>query len=342
MSKRFLRFCAASVFALLPGLAGAEGFGFLPPVCTQSGRQIDHLYLTIFGIVVALFVLTEGTLLFCVFFFRQRKGRKAWSMHGNNVAEVVWTIIPALILGYILYLSSSLWTKLRIDEPSEKSNLVVECLAEQFDWNFRYPGPDGVFGTPDDVMTVNELHIPVDRTVILKISSKDVIHSFFFPYARVKQDAVPGLLTKVWFDVDRMGVWNLATQKPELVTLDQYNGMKVALDGFDLKDPVVNPDGLRDYSYAPSAGIKQVPVELDGKITQLPPDQAAYVAHPYEIACAQLCGPGHFAMEGHVVVQTQADFDNWLKTAPDLGPTFRQKWNEAWDSQHPEFNKPNP
>ena len=83
--------------------------------------------------------------------------------------------------------------------------LQVQVTGEQFAWNFRYAGPDGKFGTPDDILTLNQLHFPVGKAVVATLTSKDVIHSFFLPEFRVKQDLVPGMKTRIWFEANRVG-----------------------------------------------------------------------------------------------------------------------------------------
>ncbi|MCI0558739.1 MAG: hypothetical protein MN733_09605, partial [Nitrososphaera sp.] len=117
---------------------------------------------------------------------------------------------------------------------------------EQFAWNIRYAGPDNLFDSPDDILTINQLHLPVDQTVLIHLKSKDVLHSFFVPQFRMKQDAVPGITGRIWVSVTKAG--------------------------------------------------------------------------NYEIACAELCGIGHYRMRGFLTVETSQDFQGWLaKTATEQG-----------------------
>src|SRR5262249_17987106 len=119
--------------------------------------------------------------------------------------------------------------------------MVVQVTGEQFAWNFHYPGPDGAFGktdvklitstntigldrtdpaAKDDVVSINALHVPVDRAVKVRIRSKDVIHSFFLPNLRIKQDAVPGMAIEVWFTPNKAGAYEIACA--ELCGLGHY------------------------------------------------------------------------------------------------------------------------
>ena len=151
------------------------------------------------------------------------------------------------------------WSDFKSDLPSESEALVVEVMAEQFAWNVHYPGADGVFGrkapqfvTPqnllgldpddpngkDDFNSINNLNCPVGKSVLVKLTSKDVIHSFKVPVLRLTQDAIPGQEIPFWFNTTRTG--------------------------------------------------------------------------SFDIACAQLCGLGHYRMRGQINIQTQTDFDAWL------------------------------
>src|SRR5258708_26848086 len=180
--RLFWGFLVSPFLLSVPALAAdSKQWGWLQPTITSMGRDIDHLYMIIMWIVIILFILTQGLLIFSVIFFRQKKGKKPASFHGSTGAEIAWTITPALILGILTYLSASMWNQIRMNFPKDKDAVVVQVMAEQFAWNFRYAGQDGVFGTADDVMTLNELHVPVHKKILLKISSKDVIHSFFQP-----------------------------------------------------------------------------------------------------------------------------------------------------------------
>lgn len=223
--------------AALPSLASALPFWLrLPENVSTYGGQIDGLFYLILWITGIIFVAVEALLLFFLFRYRHREGRAAKYTHGSNRLEVVWTIVPAIICVVLAMMSRRSWAEIKQSMPQGAMN--VEIVAEQFAWNLRYEGRDGKLNTPDDVVSLNQLHIPVGRPVIVSLKSKDVIHSFFLPEFRVKQDAVPGMTTRIWFEATRVGSW--------------------------------------------------------------------------EIACAELCGLGHYRMKGFVTVDSPEDFDRWL------------------------------
>ncbi|HKD19166.1 MAG TPA: cytochrome c oxidase subunit II [Thermoanaerobaculia bacterium] len=240
-ATRAARLLRAALFfsaaALLPSAAGALPFWMrLPEQASTYAPDIDNMFHLIMWITGVIFVIVELMLVFFLWRYRHREGRTAHYTHGNNRLEVVWTIVPALICVMLALLSRRIWDQIKENMPHE--GLEIHVTGEQFAWNIRYAGPDGKFDTADDILTLNQIHFPVGKPVIVTLTSKDVIHSFFLPEFRVKQDAVPGMHTRIWFEGNKVGHW--------------------------------------------------------------------------EIACAELCGLGHFRMKGFVTVDTPEDFQKWL------------------------------
>ena len=110
----------------------------------------------------------------------------------------------------LAYHDHQAWDAVWGSPPRAADALHVQIMPEQFAWNIRYAGPDGIFRTSDDVTTINQLHVPVNRPVIVQLSSKDVIHSFFLPNLRIKMDAVPGLVTSLYFQAVKPGTYDIA------------------------------------------------------------------------------------------------------------------------------------
>lgn len=330
--------------APLVAKTSTEGPGwFTPQVVSSMGRDTDSLYYVILVIVTVIFILSEGFLLWCLIAYRDKPGRKATFTHGSTSVEILLAIIPALILLYLTIASGKMWSDIRFKAPKDKDAVHVQVFAEQFAWNFRYAGKDGVFGTADDILSFNQLAMPVGKPVIFHISSKDVIHSFFIPEARQKQDAVPGLLAKVWTTMDHLPVWDLSAQKRVLMDEAEYEAADVAVSGFEFKNKVHEGKGkffqqassekigLLDYFYARNSDPI---VTVKGAKAA----DAKYIRHHFEIACAQLCGTSHYAMRGEVLVLSPAEFEKWLASqAPDA--ELQAKWNTIWDKFHPEYNK---
>lgn len=178
---------------------------FLPPTVSTYGPEIDRMYYVILVITGVVFLLTEAALIWFIIRYRHKEGRKAAYIHGNVTAEVVWTIIPFVIVVGIALASNGMWQRIRSPDRLPADAYEVQVMAKQFEWTTTYAGADGELGTDDDFTARNALDVPVDRAVIVHLGSEDVIHSFFLPEMRVKQDAVPGMTTAVWFEATESG-----------------------------------------------------------------------------------------------------------------------------------------
>jgi cytochrome c oxidase subunit II len=181
--------------------------GWLPQNISTYGADIDWLFSLIQWITGVIFLGVIAALLAFLVKYRHREGRRATYTHGSTVLEVLWTIVPAIILIVLFMVSQSLWWSIKGSVPD--SNFQVHVTAKQFNWEVTYPGPDGQFGTNDDLTLENELHVPVNTVVVVTLQSRDVIHSFFLPNVRLKQDAVPGREIRAWFEATQPGRYEL-------------------------------------------------------------------------------------------------------------------------------------
>jgi len=234
--------------------------GWLPINISTHGADIDRLIFVVHIFMLALFVGWGVYLIYCLINFRERAGHES-DLHVKHFK------LPTYIEGAILlievcllvFVSSPIWGRVKNEFPPEKDALVVRVVAEQFAWNIHYPGKDGKFGkttsekmdgtnpvgidrddpdAKDDIITINQFHIPVNKPVIVRLVSKDVIHDFSIPVMRVKQDIIPGIEIPIHFEANQTG--------------------------------------------------------------------------EFEIACAQLCGLGHYRMRGSFVVETPEAFAAWM------------------------------
>jgi cytochrome c oxidase subunit II len=245
----------------------------LPALASQHGAAIDRMNGYVHLLMALLFVGWGSFLVFALWRFRKSRNPVAnyhgVTSHSSSYLEVAVAVAEGVLLfGF----SVPLWIQ-RVDRiPPESQATVVEVTGEQFAWNIHYPGPDGRFGktditkidvqtnplgldrtdeaAKDDIVTLNQMHLPVGKPAIVRLRSKDVIHSFNLPEFRIKQDAVPGLTIPVWF-------------VPEVTTAD-------------MRTRTGNPE------------------------------------FQYEIACAQLCGLGHYKMRGFVTIDTPEEFQTWM------------------------------
>jgi len=182
---------------------------WFPTDVSEHGHVIDGLFMMILWLTGAVFIATEVCLAAFLWRYDARSNRDAIKFtHGSHTLEVVWTIVPAATLLFIAIYQMNAWADAKIRQP-KNPGVEIEVRARQFEWRFRYPGPDGKLYTPDDIHFDSELHVPVDEEVLVHLKSEDVLHSFFLPNLRVKQDAVPGMVIPVWFKPTKEGAWDL-------------------------------------------------------------------------------------------------------------------------------------
>ncbi|MCB2206079.1 cytochrome c oxidase subunit II [bacterium] len=233
---------------------------WLPENVSIFGEGVDHLFSIIYYISIAIFLIVNVIYItFIIRYRRKRKGEKAHYYHGNNLLEFSWTALPFVLFLFLAFYSDGIWEDIKYSSKTPNADVVVEVMGQTYMWHFRYPGSDGLFGRrdqkfisstnpfgidpddpngKDDYTTINSMMIPVNKTVLVRLSSMDVIHSFFLPNMRVKQDAVPGQWVDVWFNSRKTG--------------------------------------------------------------------------EYEIACAELCGSGHYLMRATLDVTSQEEYDTWI------------------------------
>jgi cytochrome c oxidase subunit 2 len=235
----------------------------LPELASSNGQAVDDLMVYVHWLMLVLFVGWIIYFGYVLWRFNAARNPKAdyegSKSHLPKYSEIGVVLVEAVLL---IGIAIPLWAKNVQRFPKPEDSTVIQIMAQQFAWNARYPGADGKFGRQDmklitsdnvfgvdpadpagkdDVQVLNEIHVVVNKPVLIYLSSKDVIHSLKLVAMRITQDAIPGLRIPVTFTPTKIG--------------------------------------------------------------------------RYQIECAQLCGNGHAAMAGgFVIVQSQADFDAWLKS----------------------------
>jgi len=147
--------------------------------------------------------------------YSKKRHQKSTYTHGNETKHLVLTALIGLGVFLSVDMVITKVSSRDIKEtfwnfPDGSDVVKVQVLAQQWAWNFRHAGADGEFNTTDDVVELNHLHIPVGKKVMIQMTSKDVIHSFYLPNARIKADAIPGRFAKLWFDTNRTGNFEIA------------------------------------------------------------------------------------------------------------------------------------
>lgn len=233
----------------------------MPVEASAHAAGIDQIIVVVHWLMAVLFVGWGLFFIYTLIRFRAGANPRA-NYHGIRAtwSKYVEGGVLAAEIVVLVFLAMPAWAARVTAFPPEHESVVVRVVAEQFAWNIHYPGPDGKFGrtdvklvsaanplgldrsdadAKDDITTINQLNLPVNKPVIVHLSSKDVIHSFALPQMRVKQDAIPGIVHNLWFTPTMTGEW--------------------------------------------------------------------------EIACSQLCGLGHYRMRGFYTIQSDGDFEAFLK-----------------------------
>ena len=203
----------------------------LPVLASDHGLQVNHLMVYIHWLMFSLFAGWLIYFLYALWRFSQKRNRHGDYLGVRNHASSYLEVLVAGIEGVLLvFVAVPVWAR-QVDKfPKESESTVIQVVAQQFAWNARYPGLDGVFGKQDmslvsstntfgvdpadlkgrdDVQVLNEMHVPVNKPVIAYISSKDVIHSFKLLAMRVTQDAIPGMRVPIWFKPVKEGKYQI-------------------------------------------------------------------------------------------------------------------------------------
>jgi cytochrome c oxidase subunit 2 len=283
---------------------------------SEIAQRLQDLFEGIFWWAVAVFVLVEGALLFTILRFRAgRSGEPAAPrhVHGNTILELVWTLAPAVVLVMIAVPTIALiW---EVDQPTDDPNaLIVEVVGHQWWWEFRYPD--------FDIVTANELHLPAGRTIDLRLTSADVIHSFWLPRLAGKRDVIPGRENDLWFVADSVGTY--------IGQCAEFCGLSHAL--MKLEAVVETPADFETWVQAQSVAAPPLP-ETD-PLAALAEEGAAALMRTGCVACHRVDGTQAQGILGpdlsHVgsrrtiaagiLENTAENMDRWLRDPTAVKP----------------------
>ena len=190
-------------------------FTLLPKVISTYGQEIDNVFWLIVGITFFAFIVSLFVLIKPLFTNHYKKVARAKYITGNSRKQYKWVTIAlvGLALGdfYILFAEHHAWATIESTIP--QADLEVAVIGRQWNYIFVYPGPDGKLSTDDDVridQQDSELHVPVNKNIVVHLMSRDVLHSFWVPQIRLKQDCIPGRTIKRWFNLTETGKYDIA------------------------------------------------------------------------------------------------------------------------------------
>jgi len=273
----------------------------LPDSASEHGYTYDKLMLISFLVIFFVQTVTQALLHYFAYKYRGINGRKASFITHNNKLELVWTVIPAIVLFVLILYGMTTWSDIMNFEEDEDA-LVVELYAAQWNWKARYAGDDNVLGDAnvrflndfdgrnsvgidssdpnglDDVVVTQEFHLPVNRKVIFKIRSQDVLHSAYMPHFRAQMNAVPGMITEFSFT-------------PTVTTAEMR----------------LNPEVVSKVNR-----INKIRYDNSQELIAKGEEALEPYQFDYLLLCAKICGASHYNMQMKIVVESEKDFNKWL------------------------------
>ena len=271
----------------------ASLFGFKTDVLNGWVHILMLILFIFWGIIVIYTLIRFSSINNPKASYKGMKGKFSKYVEGGIILFEVFLLFALAIPGYADLKYNGL------EEKSSDADIEIRVIAQQFQWNIHYPGEDGIFGQTyadsvddgsqnfiglsrlghgaDDIVTMNQLHIPKNKRVKIRLSSRDVIHGFALPEMRVKQDAIPGMEIPIYFTAT-MSSDEYVNYLKENDSKRYHNKLDKNQDTYDML-----PESVRDTYY-----------------------------RGYQIACAQLCGNSHYFMKGYLTVHEQDEYSNWL------------------------------
>ncbi|MBL0025307.1 MAG: OmpA family protein [Saprospiraceae bacterium] len=290
------------------------GYGPLTSA-SAHGFELDHLFNVTLFFTGIVFIITHIALFWYSYKYRSLGNKKALFFAHDTKLEMIWTVVPAVVMTYLVANGLIVWNNIFPTLTSEDKYLEIEATGYQFAWDMRYPGADGKLGnkdfrlidpasntlgidwkdeaSADDIVLggADKIILPKDSTIKVRITAKDVLHSFFLPHFRVKMDAVPGIPTSFIFT--------------PVLTTREFREQLSKFPEWQLPSDPEDPNGPKKWE-----------------------------TFEYELACAELCGKGHYSMRRIVEVVSKEEFDTWMAgQKPFYAVNVRGTDKDPWDGK---------
>jgi cytochrome c oxidase subunit II len=306
-ARLFLAFFVIGMIATFWSVRFYQPYYIQSHSASVHGEEIDNIFWITMVVVFGVFVITNGVLFIFAWKYGKDGDRKAKYYPENHKLELIWTVVPAIVLTVLVIFGIKAWTGVMKAPAPGEALQPIEVSGEQWGWTLRYPGDDKKFGdinvrriggdntlgvdvndkaTADDFIS-DDLVMMVGQHVDLKIRSRDVLHSVFLPHFRVKMDAVPGMNTRFHFT-------------PKYTTTEYREWLIKNNPIFAEIDTIITTTIQPDSNAAP--GTKAISVV-----------DTVFVGDKFdfELACTEVCGRGHFSMRKKVVVLSKEDYAKW-------------------------------
>tara|TARA_B100000780_G_scaffold189848_1_gene133620 strand:+ start:2974 stop:4056 length:1083 start_codon:yes stop_codon:yes gene_type:complete len=276
----------------------------LPEAASEHGVSYDRLLWISFAVILIAQTFTQALLHYFAFKYRGINNRKAFFFTHDNNLELIWTIIPAIVFFILIVYGMLTWSNIMNFNEDDEDAIVIELYAQQWNWKARYGGQDNVLGDAnvrflndydgrnsvgidssdpngwDDIVVTQEFHIPVNKKIIFKMRSQDVLHSAYMPHFRAQMNCVPGMITEFSFTPTKttaeMRMNSDVVDKVNRINKIRYdNSQKLIAKGEESLDP---------YQF------------------------------DYLLLCAKICGTSHYNMQMKIIVESEKDFKKWIST----------------------------
>ena len=276
----------------------------LPEAASEHGVPYDRLLWISFAIILFAQTFTQALLHYFAFKYRGINNRKAFFFTHDNNLELVWTVIPAIVFFVLIIYGMLTWSNIMNFSEDDENAIVIELYAQQWNWKARYGGQDNVLGDAnvrflndydgrnsvgidssdpngwDDIVVTQEFHIPVNKKIIFKMRSQDVLHSAYMPHFRAQMNCVPGMITEFSFT-------------PTKTTAEMR----------------MNPDVAAKVDR-----INKIRYDNSQKLIAKGEESLEPYQFDYLLLCAKICGTSHYNMQMKIVVESEKDYNKWIST----------------------------
>jgi len=273
------------------------GITQLPKSASEHGVEIDNLMLATWIVIFIVGILMQGLLHYFAFLYRGKKGKRATFYAENDKLELIWTVIPVIVLSGLIIYGLFTWVDV-MNVNKDEDPMVVELYAYQFGWRVRYAGEDNELGKADvrliegtnqlgvdtsdpyvkDDIIADEMYLPVDKKVLIKMRSQDVLHSAYMPHFRAQMNVVPGMITQFAFT-------------PTITTQEMRETDR-------MRKKVSNINKIRENNSLDLIAVGEEPLES--------------YEFDYLLLCNKICGNNHYNMQMKIVVVEEEEFNEWI------------------------------
>ncbi|CCG52331.1 Cytochrome c oxidase, subunit II [Flavobacterium indicum GPTSA100-9 = DSM 17447] len=276
---------------------------------SEHGVDYDNLMYISMVIIFIVQTITQFLLHYFAFKYRGKEGQKALYFADNNKLEMIWTVIPVIVLAGLILYGLYTWNNIMNVEKGEEV-INIELYAKQFSWEARYSGEDNTLGKANvryikDVNTlgvdlsdpaaqddkvVTELHIPVGKKIHFRMRSQDVLHSAYMPHFRAQMNCVPGMVTEFAFT-------------PTITTAEMRNDPKII---------------------AKVADINKIRAKKSAELVAKGQPALEPYTFDYLLLCNKICGASHYNMQIKIIVESEADYKKWVKEQKTIAAQVKE------------------